>query len=184
MGAYGGYITFHFDHPIINVENAPDFVVYGNSFPGWSEPGIVMVMKDENGNGKPDDTWYELSGSADVDSVGKVKYNYEITYTPNSMKDIHWTDNQGGAGDVKRNSYHQQEYYPLWIKEPLTFKGTLLPKTSYKEGNLLKVNVWRYGYVDNLPNNKTDGLYIEHAVDADRKPVKLDKIDLCVFIQP
>ena len=93
------------------------------------------------------------------------------------MKDIHWTDNQGGAGDVKRNSYHQQEYYPLWIKEPLTFKGTLLPKTSYKEGNLLKVNVWRYGYVDNLPNNKTDGLYIEHAVDADRKPVKLDKID-------
>ena len=136
-----------------------------------------MVMKDENGNGKPDDTWYELSGSADVDSVGKVKYNYEITYTPNSMKDIHWTDNQGGAGDVKRNSYHQQEYYPLWIKEPLTFKGTLLPKTSYKEGNLLKVNVWRYGYVDNLPNNKTDGLYIEYAVDADRKPVKLDKID-------
>ena len=177
LGAYGGYITFHFDHPIINVENAPDFVVYGNSFPGWSEPGIVMVMKDENGNGKPDDTWYELSGSADVDSVGKVKYNYEITYTPNSMKDIHWTDNQGGAGDVKRNSYHQQEYYPLWIKEPLTFKGTLLPKSSYKEGNLLKVNVWRYGYVDNLPNNKTDGLYIEHAVDADRKPVKLDKID-------
>ena len=47
LGAYGGYITFHFDHPIINVENAPDFVVYGNSFPGWSEPGIVMVMKDE-----------------------------------------------------------------------------------------------------------------------------------------
>ena len=39
LGAYGGYITFHFDHPIINVENAPDFVVYGNSFPGWSEPG-------------------------------------------------------------------------------------------------------------------------------------------------
>ena len=23
LGAYGGYITFHFDHPIINVENAP-----------------------------------------------------------------------------------------------------------------------------------------------------------------
>ncbi|RKW57221.1 MAG: hypothetical protein D8B57_00125, partial [Prevotella sp.] len=100
LGAYGGYITFHFDHPVINAEGAADFVVYGNAFDGSSEPGIVMVMKDENGNGKPDDTWYELSGSADVDSIGKMIYKYEITYTPNPMQPIPWTDNQGHSGAV------------------------------------------------------------------------------------
>ncbi len=181
LGAYGGYITFHFDHPVINVEGAADFVVYGNAFDGSSEPGIVMVMKDENGNGKPDDTWYELSGSADVDSIGKVIYKYEITYTPNPMQPIPWTDNQGHSGAVQRvgGDYgHFQEYYPLWINKPLTFKGTLLPKNSYFNSQGWWVqNALRYGYVDNLPNEKTEGFNIENAVDANRKPVKLDQID-------
>lgn len=182
LGAYGGYITFHFDHSVINVAGEPDLRIYGNAHPGSSEAGIVMVSKDENGNGKPDDIWYELSGSADVDSVGKVIYDYEITYKPNPMNDIPWTDNKGKTGTVERivlEEYpREQEYYPLWIKEDLTFKGTLLPKNSYtnKDGWWLQ-NSFRYGYVDNVSNSDKPDFDIDNAVDANRNAVKLDKID-------
>ena len=59
LGGFGGYIVVGFDHSIDNT-GSYDFGVEGNSFKGSSEPGIVWVMQDENGNGKPDDTWFEL----------------------------------------------------------------------------------------------------------------------------
>ena len=69
LGAYGGYITFGFDHTVVNVPGEYDIRIDGNSFNsaahpgvdgGSSEPGIIMVMFDENQNGKPDDKWYEI----------------------------------------------------------------------------------------------------------------------------
>ena len=81
LGAYGGYVTFHFDHSIANVSGQRDIYISGNAIGSGAEPGIVMVSKDSNHNGLPDDEWYELAGSADVDSVGKVVYGYEITYS-------------------------------------------------------------------------------------------------------
>ena len=78
----------HFDHSIANVQGQADVLIQGNAnFEGNSEPGIVMVSKDENGNGLPDDTWYELKGSADADSVGKVIYGYTITYQRPATED-------------------------------------------------------------------------------------------------
>ena len=82
LGGWGGYITFHFDHSIANIPGKRDFAVWGNAyqemrnlvFGGMNEAGVVMVSKDVNGNGLPDDPWYEISGSCDVDSVGKVVY--------------------------------------------------------------------------------------------------------------
>ena len=182
LGAYGGYITFHFDHSIANVSGQKDFYVKGNAFSGSAEPGIVMVSKDVNGNGLPDDPWYELSGSADVDSVGKVIYNYEITYTKNAMNNVPWTDNQGKSGSVARNGFHKQEYFPLWLGDSITFKGTLLPRNGYNKsatGQNWVLNSFAYGYVDNLPNSNIDGnsFDISWAVDADRNPVTLDAID-------
>ena len=47
LGAYGGYITFHFDHPIANIEGQRDFAVWGNAFTNNAEPAIVMVAIDE-----------------------------------------------------------------------------------------------------------------------------------------
>lgn len=32
LGAYGGYITFHFDHPVANVAGQKDFAIWGNTF--------------------------------------------------------------------------------------------------------------------------------------------------------
>ena len=66
LGAYGGYVTFAFDHTVVNVPGEKDFYIKGNSFysdiPGYAEqrggncePGIVMVAFDSNMNGRPDD---------------------------------------------------------------------------------------------------------------------------------
>ena len=193
LGGYGGYITFHFDHSIANVEGEYDFYIKGNAsrastaayynIGGSCEPGIVMVSVDDNGNGLPDDDWYELSGSADVDSVGKVIYGYEITYTCDTLNDIPWSDNQGQTGTVDRNNYHQQEYYPLWISEKeLTFSGTLLPSNAIEtsgDGTMWIQLFYDYGYVDNKPNSDTDACSFDigWAVDDERNPVTLDHID-------
>lgn len=205
LGGWGGYVTFHFDHSIANVPGQRDFAIWGNAyqemrnlvFGGMNEAGIVMVSKDVNGNGKPDDPWYEISGSCDVDSVGKVMYDYEVTYRKNPMGDIPWTDNRGQSGSVDRNHYHTQEYYPQWMDDGLTFKGTRLPDNMLNLSEMVEAS-WspyyyvlvgfRYGYADNLPNYTDNadatsynyegcGIDIGWAVDDQRQPVNLDFVD-------
>lgn len=183
LGAYGGYVTFHFDHSVANVKGSNDFYIAGNANNSSAEPGIVMVSKDVNHNGLADDEWYELSGSADVDSVGKVVYDYELSYTLDALKDVPWTDNKGNNGTVDRNTFHKQEYFPLWLESPLTFNGTLLPKNAVNKGTEDQPNwVLRslgYGYVDNKLNSDSIacGFNIDWAVDAERKAVDLDFVD-------
>jgi len=116
------------------------------------------------------------------------------------MGDIPWTDNRGNNGTIDRlYSYanHLQEYYPEWLPDGLTFRGTRLPDNMLD----LSVNVdkdyskwyyvlvgFRYGYADNLYNwkDKSDantwdydacGFDIGWAVDENRQPVDLDFID-------
>jgi len=183
LGAYGGYITFHFDHSVANIPGQADLRIVGNAFGetgntlgGSSEPGIIMVSKDVNHNWVADDPWYELSGSADVDSIGKVVYGYELTYQRAPMQDIPWTDNQGQQGVVSRNTFHQQEYFPLWVSsDALTFRGTLLPKSGVRSTTGYIQLYYRCGYVDNRPDDTT--FDIANAVDDQRQPVQLDFID-------
>lgn len=182
LGGYGGYITFHFDHPVRNVKGEYDLLIRGNYITGASEPGIVMVAQDTNGNGIPDDTWYELRGSADEDHAENVVYGYQITYHPAPMQDIPWTDNQGAEGVISRNGYHTQEYYPLWIHTPLTFTGTLLPPNGNNQGQNGNNGSWfldsfRYGYVDNGNTDEQCSFDIGWAVDSQRRPVSLTHID-------
>ncbi len=183
LGAYGGYITFHFDHSIANVPGQRDIYIKGNAYAGNSEPGIVMVAKDINHNGLPDDPWYEIAGSADVDNSDQTIHNYEITYSPNPLGNITWTDNQGQQGEIDRNAYHDQEYFPLWHQGPLTYHGTLLPKNAVNNGTgnteYWVMSAFRYGYADNAPNGDIEACSIDisWAVDADRQPVELDFVD-------
>ena len=183
LGAYGGYITFHFDHRIANIEGKADLYIKGNAFSGSGEPGIVMVSKDANRNGLPDDKWYELTGSADKDCPERLIYNYEITYTKEDMQNTPWTDNQGNTGYVERNAWHAQEYFPLWMESPLKFKGTRLPLNASNIGEedspYWVLSSLDYGYVDNKPNNDSiaNSFDIGWAVDENRNPVSLDCID-------
>ena len=77
LGGFGGYIIVGFDHSIVN-DGDYNIAVTGNAFDGSSEPGIVWVMQDENGDGLPNDTWYELRGS----EYGKAEtwQDYAVTY--------------------------------------------------------------------------------------------------------
>lgn len=185
LGGYGGYVTFHFDHSIANVEGQNDVLILGNqNGEGNSEPGIIMVSKDENGNGLPDDTWYELKGSADVDSVGKVVYGYSITYhrpvsetktgeTGEISKYITirnyilWTDNLGDSGYLYRIAdslnpiFRGDSYYPSWITDDQMTFGlqTLLSQNGYNTGDYAHESWIRkslaWGYVDNKENGNT-----------------------------
>ena len=205
LGAFGGYITFHFDHSIANIPGQRDFAIWGNAYQeelnlypggGTGEAGIVMVSKDVNGNGLPDDPWYEIKGSCDEDSVGKVDYGYEITYYRNPMGKIPWTDNRGNSGELDRwDRYHPQEYYPEWLPDGLTFKGTRLPQNGFDFTGSVPPGYSQYfwvlfffgwGYADNQPNTLADrstpniegcGIDISWAVDDNRQPVSLDFVD-------
>ena len=198
LGGWGGYVTFHFDHSIANISGQRDFFIKGNAMQsmafrtvpgGSSEPGIVMVSKDVNHNLLPDDPWYEISGSADADSVGLVDYGYSVTYQRNPMQAIPWTDNRGGSGVIPRmNQFnHLQEYYPEWLDDNLTFTGTRLPRNAYRytmEVQGEEYGEWvlmflAYGYADNQPNIKKDACSIDisWAIDENRQPVNLDFID-------
>lgn len=205
LGAWGGYVVFGFDHPIINKPGEYDFKIYGNAMisdrdnrGGSSEPGIVMVSADINANGLPDDPWYELAGS-EYAKPSTFK-NYEITYTAPSAGHvatpdpdekavidtsyIPWSSNDPAkpAGYVAKNSSHTQSYWPEWIdkSEPLKFTGTKLAD-NYEDisgdGSYFVLKFYDWGYADNLPNAEDKGFNIEWAVDSDGMPVKLDAID-------
>ena len=185
LGGYGGYVIVGFDHPVVNMHTY-DFEIYGNAFVsereshgGSSEPGIVMVGVDMDGDGVPSegDKWYELAGSEY--NHPKTQHNYTITYyrpdenkqrTPshidpyiNDTTYIRWTSNDvdldSTAGYMSRNVYHNQPYWPLWLQgeETLSFSGAKLRCNAVdlgnNEGNSYFVQYFfDWGYVDNLPN--------------------------------
>src|ERR1035437_4072733 len=61
LGGFGGYVVAGFDHNVANGDGF-DFEVY--ALKGASpEPGVVYVMSDTNGDGLPNETWYELKGN-------------------------------------------------------------------------------------------------------------------------
>ena len=186
LGAFGGYIIVGFDRIVENSEGY-DFSIGGNSFDGSSEPGVVWVMQDENGDGEPNDTWYELSGS----ETGKAEtiQNYTVTYyRPEASKiDVQWSDNMGGSGVVEylEDFHNQNSYYPAWIEaDSYTLRGTLLKSRSYdSSGNGSKwVNpAFGWGYADNastIDNLNRDNLFeISNAIDEQGNAVKLEYID-------
>lgn len=78
LGAFGGYIVAGFDHSVDASADGYELAVGGNSFDTSSEPGVVWVMQDENGDGLPNDTWYELRGSEYDDP--QTVHGYAVTY--------------------------------------------------------------------------------------------------------
>ena len=164
LGGWGGYVVFGFDHDIVNMPDAYDLKICGNAFYasgintrtdvlwGSSEPGIVMVAADDNGNGLPDDTWYELAGS-DYFSESTI-HQYTKTYRRD--------------GDTIRNMWHNHPFYPVWLTDDsYTITGTALAANVEKgEGNNWKFYQYDWGYVDNHPNT-LDSIPERHVSEFD-----------------
>ena len=203
LGAWGGYVTFAFDHSVVNSPKQADFLIEGNSFyasatskGGSSEPGIVMVSIDINQNGLPDDPFYQLAGSeyATPSTIHQYSLTYRRTpanHTPqpdkkNSLTDttyIRWTDNQNQAGYLHKNTFHTQEYFPLWLADSaLTFVGSRLPDNAYDpngKGAYWIQQPFEYGYADCHPNDSIAhcSFDIDWAVTDEGKPIYLPCVD-------
>lgn len=206
LGGFGGYVVFGFDHSVVNVPGAYDFQIDGNAFystsnpgssgalGGSSEPGIVMVSRDVNGNGLPDDPWYELAGSEYYKPT--TRHNYSLTYqrpapdhvpTPQGKTyadttHVHWTSSEGEEGYIMQNVFNLQNYYPNWIGEDeMTFSGTCLPGNAVDEsgkGTYYVLYCYPWGYADNHPNGTTMSQFnIDWTVDAEGNSVFLSRID-------
>jgi len=195
LGGYGGYIVLGMQYAIPNVDDQYSFLVKGNAFTNWAEPGIILVSADANNNGKPDDEWYEIAGS-EYNSPKTIR-NYQITYfkpdekkvatpskTDNTLSDttyIRWKDNQGKSGYLSKNTYHTQSYYPQWKGDSITFSGSLLSADGVKDLSGSGVN-WvspalSFGYADNWANDNDNAkIKISWAVDKSGKKVNLKNI--------
>ena len=144
LGGWGGY----------------DFSIKGNAFDSSNEPGIVWVMQDVNGDGLPNDEWYELKGS----EYGKPEtiQDYAVTYfRPGLNMDTPWQDNKGNTGAIDRlGNYHPQEfYYPLWIEaDSYTLYGTCLKARTEQSPTtgMWSNNPFGWGYADNIGDDMPD----------------------------
>ena len=213
LGSFGGHLIVDMLQPVKNDPKNPygvDFTVFGNAFEingkrnkYNQEPAAVYVMKDENGNGLPDDTWYELAGS----EHGKETTirDYKVTYTnpKGAGKNIPWKDSLGDSGFVYANNYHKQEYYPLHANfsninpDQESYRGTLILKGM--DPSDITVNgkhQLRFGYAesrktqlkgdltspdnpytpDALEGSGGDAFDISWAIDKAGNPVQLDEI--------
>ncbi|MDR3356412.1 MAG: bacterial Ig-like domain-containing protein [Spirochaetaceae bacterium] len=109
LGSIGGYWTW-------SVKHQAGYAIGGNGFisitsgEGWVEPGVVWFQEDSNGNGKPDEAWYELDAGRgpyinrlysvkffkygeDVEEIGGNEYGQTI-------REIYWADGKGRTGRI------------------------------------------------------------------------------------
>lgn len=198
LGAFGGYIVFGFDHPIANVKGEYDFKIYGNATKTLgsgadtsAEPGIVMVSVDTNGNGIPDDEWFELRGSAHDKAFANFTIRYNRPSQTETAENIAWTSNDpdSPSGIITLNDFHTQSYWPGWIEgDVIEFSGTRLPGNARNDNGTWVLSPFDWGYADNRPdfvnvngnmepNPEAPGFNIDNAVDADGNSVRLTAID-------
>lgn len=197
LGAFGGSLVVGFDHSILASGNDFDFSVRGNAFisenGASNEPGIVWVMQDVNGNGLPDDEWYELRGSEYYEE-STLHNTYVTYYRPESTgMDVMWTDAKGMEGSIKYLFALKptgRSYYPAWIEaDSYTLYGSRISSRNVlnSSGSLWSNNPYPWGYADNIgTDNLNDpslgpgshcGFRIANAVNADGTPVHLTYID-------
>jgi hypothetical protein len=178
LGAWGGSVVYGFDHSVENKPGQYSLHIAGNSFSsivtdeevlGWFEPGTVWVMQDENGNGLPDDTWYELAGG----ETGKPStiQRYATAYTAGNI----FVDN---TGSTAINQFPFSTYYGGdfgFPKEPdayVIYSGTRLGN-KLRNGAIIYMAAYSWGYVDNsIPYFR-----ISDAIQQDGSPANLDYID-------
>jgi hypothetical protein len=174
LGMAGGYVVLAFDPPIKDHPDnigGYDFIVFGNAYWSggdpknmWQEPGTVWVMKDEDGNGSPDDTWYLIPGShlAASDSPQTVSYDKDPgTPAPPPADKI-------------------DAWWPVGTDPPLSIDNVfILPESLYKTGGFSEL-CW--GYCDAAPTlllgdmSGADGSGTDNSLDETEDYPEIDPV--------
>lgn len=196
LGSFGGHIVVGFDHSVPVSTLSYDLLIEGNAFTsdaGMSnEAGVVWVMQDINGNGLPDDEWYQLKGS-EYDEKTTI-HDFCVTYFRPAASgcNVEWEDQTGKTGwiDYLSEFHDQPSYYPAWINESsYTLTGTCLPARNKQLGNGLWTNEsYAWGYADNVGTDsfittlggqqgQFNGVKFTNAVLADGTPINLQYVD-------
>jgi len=187
LGGFGGYVVAGFNHNVIN-DAGFDFEVY--ALQGASpEPGVMYVMPDTNGDGLPNETWYELKGNQFANS----HRNYWVRYykATTDSANIRWKDSEGTRGELLSgfsSKYSSSWWWPATKNDSITFHGTRLPD-SYDNNSSGGTEYWvvpparfTWGYAKNsngtdydpaVGANKFD---ISNAVDSLGNTVNLQEI--------
>ena len=189
LGGWGGYIIAGFDHLVKN-RSGNDFAIFTQPGAG-SEPGVVFVMNDINGDGLPNDgDWIELKGSEFNNS--ETIRNYQVTYyKPVNDNNVRWTDNQGQQGELT-------PVFPIgtwwWsgygTKTEISFTGVRLPNAyenspiqAGTENWVVRPDLFTFGYAECYENTdydsnlKANHFDISNAVDGSGNPVILTGIN-------
>ena len=166
MGAQGGYVIAGFDHSVENSGNY-DLVIKGNPFSYQSEPGIIWVSQDVNGDGLPNDPWYELAGSEYGTENSTLEY--AITYYKPKSPRSHtaWKDCFGATGIVPYMSLWNTHayYWQDWVGgTEHTYFGTRLKDTHTYENKYTNEPPFAWGYADNQGSD----YFLNKDFDADR----------------
>jgi hypothetical protein len=175
LGSAGGYEVWA-------VDSKESYSIRGNAFGVWNEPGVVWMQEDRNGNGLPDELWYELPGSEDGHPTRKnqVTRRYALTYfkagdsgSKNEygqiIKEVHWADSRGRTGMIPGG--FPDKYWGV-TGDRVTYTCTLLRDDGlifFSSYNLAELT----GYVDTVDN----GIFpVSRAVRADGAPANLSAV--------
>lgn len=181
-------------------------VAYDKNKNGKPDENEWYEIKGSSNFSADNEPWFSYAKENKNDT--KVYRDYEMTYykpakedpeiigepdNPNAYmtieKYIRWKDNKNNSGYKVKNVYHQQTYYPAWIKEnQMTFKGIRLPENGINEGKYIPgineastyfvLYAFKYGYVDNYPNlDDNSGIDIDWAIDKNGNKADLPGID-------
>lgn len=187
LGSQGGYLVAGFDHSVRNSGGDYDLCIKGNPYDYQSEPGIIWVSQDDNGDGLPNDQWFELAGS----EYGTERHlaEYAITYyRPEARKSATaWRDCLGNTGYVPYLSYWNPHdyYWQPWMEgtEHTYFGARLEDRSTYVHG-ISDIPPYDWGYVDNLGSDLFDGpagkmnyFRLSNARTWDGQPANLEYID-------
>ena len=188
LGGWGGYIIAGFDHRVKNVPGK-DFAVYTQPGPA-SEPGVIFVMDDLNGDGLPNDgNWIELKGSeyANAETI----HNYQVTYhKPVNNGNVTWSDNQANQGELIPEFDSASWWWKGYgDKTEISFSGVRLPiayeynpQQAGVENWVLRPGLFSFGYGECYGNSdynsvlKANLIDISNAVDGSGNPVSLTGI--------
>ncbi|MCR4922265.1 MAG: hypothetical protein K5945_11265 [Bacteroidaceae bacterium] len=188
LGGWGGYLVAGFDHSVPRTAKGSELCIKGNPYDYQSEPGIIWVSQDVNGDGLPNDLWYELAGSEY--GTDRHRTGYAITYfrPDQAHMGVAWKGSDGETDYIPYLSYWNPNdyYWQDWQMErpTLTFCGSrLASNVSYSNG-VSSLPPYEWGYADNLGSDYRNGSQgmmgyysISNARTWDGKPAELAYID-------